>query len=314
MRQRAFTLIELLVVLFILALLVAIILPAVQAAREAARSTRCKANLRQIGLAMHNYHSVHRIFPPGAANGFSLHVFLLPHIEKGDLYRRVDFSSGPTAGHNRDLRIAQVSIFSCPSDPSSDYRPTPHAGYTTNYAGNFGTGVQLHGYNGIFQHLSTAQPQYPGGPVRDSDVQDGLSNTVAVSELLVGDGSGARHRTNWHTPTALVSPWDLQGFARLCDSLKPQADTAIAGNRWARGRSWVEGDASITLYNHVLGPNNNSCINGTRVQEGAYSAASLHGSGVNVLFADGQVRFVSDQIDRVLWRGAGSRNGNDIGF
>lgn len=306
MRRSAFTLIELLVSISIIGILLALLLPAVQQVRESARCTQCKSNLRQIGIAIDSYHSTHGMFPPGGSRGYSLHVFLLPHIEQSGLAANVDFSIAQDAPQNDSVRATCISIYGCPSDPSSGRVIATMAG--TNYAGNSGTGVQRYGYNGLFRHLSPGFAPYPEGPVRASDVTDGLSNTAAASEIVIGNGNYSRLTTNWNTPSPMILPVELDSFAAFCRGFVPSGS---AGDAWIRGRPWTFGDSGCTLYNHILTPNSNNCINGTNVQFGAYSAASFHGNGVNLLYADGRVQFISTQISSQIWNAWGSRDGRE---
>jgi prepilin-type processing-associated H-X9-DG protein len=298
--------VELLVAIAILALLLAILLPAVQQAREASRRTECQSHLRQIGIAVQNYESTHRMLPPGASNQYSLHVFLLPHLGELPLYDRVDFSVAPTVPANETLWASSVAVYHCPSDPLADSRPDG-APYATNYAGNFGSGVQRYGYNGMFRYLAEMLMFGRGGPVRVRDVTDGLSNTTAVSEVLVSDGSPLRFRTILSVTPPLSGADQLDAFAAACASLPPLLDSA---NVWSRGRPWVQGDLDCTFYNHVLPPNRNSCCNRS-VEDGAFTAASVHPGGVNVLYGDGRVSFVADVVDRHVWRSIGSRDGSE---
>ena len=136
--RRGFTLIELLVVIAIIAVLIALLLPAVQAAREAARRAQCVNNLKQIGLALHNYHTVHDCFPPGGLNttqpngalvangGWSAHAFMLSYLEGGTLYNSINFTFGPWAAGfgplgsfmSQTINVTRVATFLCPSAPA----------------------------------------------------------------------------------------------------------------------------------------------------------------------------------------------------
>ena len=141
-RRRGFTLIELLVVIAIIAILVALLLPAVQQAREAARRSSCKNNLKQIGLALHNYHDTHRVFPPGqirgrnpstgveCGNGFSWGAMLLPFLEESAVYDGLDFTIGPFIGSNKTFinSLAGFDFARCPSDTERAKTIAVHGG------------------------------------------------------------------------------------------------------------------------------------------------------------------------------------------
>lgn len=312
--RGAFTVIELIVSIFIIGLLLALALSAVQSARESARRTQCASNLRQLGIAMNAYEAIHGHFPPGHfGTGFSQHVAMLPHLEKGDLYEQLDLNADPGASirphpSNDTVRATLVQVFVCPSDLGSVKWTVPSGStvVATSYAGNFGSGVQKYGYNGMFRHLA---PKDGLGPLTTGDFTDGLGYTAAMSEILVSNGTNEFLRVNWNTRQSFTAPDELETFATYCESLKPSDMTV--GDIWHRGRPWTWGEAGYTWYNHVLTPNRVSCINGTKVQYGAYSAASLHPVGVNVVFADGRVTFVTATISRDVWRAYGSRNGRD---
>jgi prepilin-type processing-associated H-X9-DG protein len=150
--------------------------------------------------------------------------------------------------------------------------------------------------------------QYVGdsGPVRTQDVTDGLSRTAAISESLADDGSDSFLRVVWRTPYPLLGPDQLEQFAHFC---RDSALAATTTPSHRKGYPWPKGQPSQGLYNHVLLPNDASCFNGSRVQQGAYSASSLHQGMVHVLFGDGHVNSESGQIDFSVWRALGSRNG-----
>jgi prepilin-type N-terminal cleavage/methylation domain-containing protein/prepilin-type processing-associated H-X9-DG protein len=297
--RRAFTLLELIVVLAIVAILIALILPAVQSAREISRRTKCSTNLRQIGLALASYESVHGTFPLGSLKGYSCHVALLPFVEQKVVDDQIDFAQDADIG-NPHVCQTRIAIYLCPSDYASRYSDSNRFA-TSSYACNYGTGVQRYGYNGLFAHIDIGG-KWRQGPVDAADITDGLSTTIAMSEILVGDGSGSDDRTNWNTATSFTSPNELELFAAEC-----QTGAVSFGQRFHRGRPWTFGEASFTWYNHVLTPHCQSCYNGTKVQEGAYSAASSHPNVVQSLFADGHVAPTSSAIEISAWRSLGSR-------
>ena len=301
-KRQGTTMIEVLVVVAILGLLAALRLPAVQSAREAARRTHCKSNLRQIGIAAANYESAFGVWPFGI----------------------LDDSPGPFEGIFSDLgvraisfpnetwRISGAPVFRCPSDPLM-----ASALESTSYHVNDGSGVQTYGFNGMLVQPMMG-PDYanhtnymPDDPafLRSADITDGLSNTAAVSERILHDRSAPPELLRkWrYTPVAHLAPNELDLFADACqcDSQLPAIDLDHDAVDWdLYGRNY---------YNHVVTPNGPSCNNGPEfdVTLFAKTASSLHGAGVNVLMADGSVHFVGQNIDRRVWRAAGSRNGGE---
>lgn len=299
MRRRGFTIVELMVVIAVIGLLTALLVGAVQYAREAARRAQCSANLKQIGIALQSYHDAFRCFPLGNTRGFSFHTAILPQMEQLQVGVLIDRSKSPIGPQNANVRMTKIPLFLCPSDP-----PAANASVGTNYGGNFGTGYQTYGYNGVFRAAMDGE-----NGVSAAEIKDGLSRTAAVAEILVGNNTDSTSRVVLGT-ASMPASGQLAAFAAACESLTP-ATSAMPPDRWTRGRPWIAGDLSETGYNHVLGPNSNNCVNGTLVQEGAYSAASMHSGGVELLYADGHVEFVSSAIERSVWRSLGSRRGGD---
>jgi prepilin-type N-terminal cleavage/methylation domain-containing protein len=296
MRRRGFSLIEMLVVSAVIGLLISLTLPAVQSAREASRRAMCQNNLKQLGLALHNYVSTYETFPPGNLKRKSLHVSLLRYMDQEPLSRFLPKSFDSTA--LASLAMTSVPAFHCPSDSGADWS-NPNGGASTNYAGNMGTGLldrSDRSFNGMF---GTSLFR----PIRPEDVRDGLSNTSSMAEILVHDGTDYPRRVIWNTPYRVESSDDM---ARLCRSV---GTSASGPHSREKGNPWSFGDAGSTLYNHVLFPNDVSCTNELDLREGAHSAGSEHPGGVEVLFGDGRVRFVATQIDMEVWRGIGSRDG-----
>lgn len=306
-RRSGFTLIELLVSITVIVLLLALTLPAIQHVRESSRSTQCRNNLKQIGIAIENYSSVNGMFPPGRSNRASLHVFLLPYLDQNALYQEYDFNFRPADAENSAVYMSRVDLYRCPSDPAG---PIGAGIDGTNYAGNYGSGVQRYDYNGIFRNIRNTPGRWKGGPVRAASVRDGLSHTAAVSEILLASGSPEKLRTIWELPTTYPGGALLDEFAAVCEHFEP--GQGLISDNWFRGRPWVMGDEGTTLYNHVLPPNRRSCRNGTFVADGIYTAASLHDGGVHVLYADGHVVFASESIDLNVWRAIGSRDGGEL--
>jgi prepilin-type N-terminal cleavage/methylation domain-containing protein/prepilin-type processing-associated H-X9-DG protein len=327
-RQRAgFTLIELLVVIAIIAVLIALLLPAVQAAREAARRIQCVNNLKQIGLALHNYHSSLNSFPVGFLYAYrgvlpnsspsqyrwSALAQMTPFLEQANLYNALNFdfpiahqptSSGalfwPYFPANTTAMATEVSLFLCPSDGA----PPPAAGTgPTNYAfcsGDGSGGGDATNANGAFI-LGPAQSV--------ASLRDGTSLTTAVSEQILGI-AGPYSQT---TPTPVPVPW-TRAMARVTVGPLTDAACALSGNGWLlnKGSSWWDGNYQNTLYNHYLAPNATrpDCI--VYHNPGWKAARSFHPGGVNVLYCDGHVVFAKDTVDLRIWRAVATRAGGEV--
>ncbi len=301
MRRAGLTLLELLVVLAIMGVIASMLLAAVQHARESARRAQCTSNLRQIGIALQGYQDAFGVFPRGwNFRHFSFHVAILPQLEQEPLFQRVDYLANAATGiKNSSIRQTALPVYECPSDGYAAIRFTGDS-VGTSYVGNYGTGVQAFGYNGFFPIGPGASP---------AAITDGLSQTAALSEILVANLQYDRLRVVWPT-VPMMAPGQLEMFAAQCAMVAPSE----GGETMSHGHPWTCGDASVTLYNHILPPNRPSCRNGTRVQEGAYPPASMHPGGVNVTFGDGHLKFIVDDVDLQVWRAFGSRNGNEAAF
>lgn len=318
------TLLELLVVISIMGILVSLALPAVQRSREAARRLQCQNDLKQLGVAMHAFHEQHGTFPPGGAYwrcqsaddeicyDFSGLVHMLPFLEATAVFNSVNFEIGVYGPESRDplgtreiqktAMHAQLGLFLCPSDPTSTR-------IGTNYRFNLGVGPYL------FQPLTSdsGNGAFRARPLRARDFTDGLSTTVAMSEKLRGTVSTGRARA--YNP---VTSWfyaEVQGtqrtdaFVEICRS-KPMNATF-----WSdAGTVWFFAGTRDTWYTHALEPNASipdCAIRGLLPPPGVFTARSQHGGGVNALMTDGAVRFVSENVDRAVWRAVGSRNGSE---
>jgi prepilin-type N-terminal cleavage/methylation domain-containing protein/prepilin-type processing-associated H-X9-DG protein len=308
--RRAFTLVELLVVIAIVGVLAALLLPAVQAAREAARRSGCTNNLRQIGVALHNYHAAEGAFPPGrgapSPRVFSPHAYLLGFTEQIALAARVDLTDAPApfttptasfdGAANRAAAISAMPALWCPSDQFQGRVPGLEYG-GTNYAGSTGSGAAsgtLTDADGMF---------YMGSHVSAKDVTDGMSHTSAFSERMLGPGDVEYRRG---ADLILELPPSANPTAAACQS--------EGSGTWnsERGGKWIVGNYGNTLYNHAASPNAAEwdCMNGTQ-QKGRLAARSGHPGGVNVLYGDGSVFFISDAIELVAWQAAATRAGEE---
>ena len=313
-RSRGFTLIELLVVIAIIAVLIALLLPAVQQAREAARRTQCKNNLKQIGLAIHNYEATHTVFPPGRLGFpmvFSVQAHILPYLDGGSLYNLIDFDTAPSflppsspMTRNEIAVRTKIPGYLCPSDfgriNGSDFAPTNYAAVTGSGAGaansiNTGDGV-------MFSRSS----------VRFADVTDGLSNTACFGEQTLGVGG------NPSSPSG-SPPTKPEGEVLELTGATPTTTAACVvgagGSNWSglRGAKWMNGHYGDTLYNHFLNPNSRQfdCGNASH-NFGLTAARSRHVGGVHIALCDGSVRFVSENVAILIWQGIATRQGNEF--
>lgn len=312
-RSRGFTLTELLASIAIIGLLVAILLPAVQSAREAARRTQCRSNLRQIGVALHNYEALWKTFPACGVQGMSWEVAILPQIDQAALYRLIDPMAGPLPeDRTAKIRGTSIKLYVCPSDGAPEIFHGAVTVAATSYLGNSGTGALFKSPNGVFNHF-TSSNVYSESAVTYADVTDGLSATAAVSECLhsMGFGSQDRLRVAWFLPQEFDAS-ETESFVTMCQSIPAEpVASGFGGDPFAHGFEWVFGDIGFSTYNHMLVPMQPSCLNGNAVQTGIYSAGSAHQSHVNVLFCDGHVQQVTSSVDVKLWRAIGSRNGSE---
>ena len=310
-RLRGFTLIELLVVIAIIAVLIALLLPAVQQAREAARRAQCKNNLKQIGLAIHNYESSLLVFPPGRLGFpmvFSVQAHILPYMDNSSLYNLLDFNKAPNFGtpsipmtQNEIAARTIIPFYQCPSD-FGQIRGNEFG--TTNYVANSGSGV------GTAASINTGDGvMYSRSSTRFRDVTDGLSNTVCFSEHTLGMG-GNPSSTGANPQKADLEVLELAGATPTTD-----AACVPGGGTWSglRGAKWLNGHFGDTIYNHYYGPNSKQFDCGNKSHNfGLTAARSRHTGGVHVLLSDGSVRFVSENVDLFLWRALATRAGGEV--
>lgn len=306
-RRSGLTLIELLVVVSVIGLLIALLLPAAQSAREAARRLQCMNNLKQLSLAIEMYGSTYESLPSGGSYyGYSLHTALLPGLEQGALYNCINFDTpaGMTFYENTTLTNLSFSTFWCPSDPlagptSPSVRIWPGM---TNYAGCMGDDRIPLKPNGMFTS---------GDWVARSQVTDGMSNTVAMSEFLVGRRDGPERLRSSYIPDDYDDgpALDIDAFTARCRDLRGMSQNVGT----VKGSMWFMGQRDQTLYNHVMPMNTASCVNTkrSRVAVGATTASSRHPGGVHCLFGDGHVKFLADGMDLAVWRSISTRDGGE---
>jgi prepilin-type N-terminal cleavage/methylation domain-containing protein/prepilin-type processing-associated H-X9-DG protein len=348
MRRRGFTLIELLVVIAIIAVLIALLLPAVQAAREAARRMQCVNNLKQIGLALHNYNDTNGSFPMGSGNcgvpfpamfsksGLSIHTAILPQLELRTLYDNMNFANGadenftrPSTAVNTTVYSAQVKTFLCPSDPSGGSAWIA----SNNYYGSLGTSTYF--TNSGFSTWPAAAPmatlpstglfayqQSYGIP----SVVDGTSNTIAFCESTVGNPNGTLGQNNIGMTGIAAAGASAQFLDASSGANQAATLAALAGcdTAWTnrtgsvddqRGLNWYHGSIAFTLFNTVAPPNTSKwtyCSNNSASTSTFSEADSYHNGGVNTLFADGSVRFLKNSINRATWWALGTKANGEV--
>jgi prepilin-type N-terminal cleavage/methylation domain-containing protein/prepilin-type processing-associated H-X9-DG protein len=334
--RSGFTLVELLVVIAIIGVLVALLLPAVQAAREAARRSQCSNNLKQFGIALHNYHDTYGVFPPrrgGTAGGGntarfdgnydrkSAFIFLLPYIEQKPMADRIRAGEmlaatghtippdGPAGWYNPRYPpwSTQLKVVMCPSDKIIMPTPTQHGrnSYMFSLGDTLGGTTAVNGQRVDHNHPSRVTRGIFGGSQRCkgfNHITDGSSNTIAMSERVWGNNRGAFTATGEDIRTASV----LNVSSVLTNPGSCYANATgkqyIGVQCKARqGALWSDGQAERVGFTTVLPPNGPSCVdNGNTNADssgGAYTAGSYHPNGVMGVFADGSVRFITESIN-----------------
>lgn len=349
--RRAFTLIELLVVIAIIGILIGLLLPAVQKVREAAKRLKCENNLKQCGIALHNYHDVYSKFCPGfrvGANGDMTHqgeatgfTYLLPFLEQQSVSRLYDQTQGWYWYTNQKAVAMPVSVFMCPSNPAPPVLDlTPWAGAIAGWSGN-GTWVSACGINdyafsrgtcgtmnpnwtkiplarrGVFNiewvPTTGGQPMYPAGvPIKD--IIDGTSTTIAMGDAAYGSPLFATA-----TGERLIQSWSAANTG---------CDTAGYAGYTGTGSSGFYGSVFAVTANQTPVPMNQSPA--TPTQSSGCNAVSsdpgdgsgnrdkisgfrsLHPGGCNFLFCDGSVQFIASSINITTYQALSTYSGGEI--
>jgi len=334
-RRRGFTLIELLVVIAIIGVLIALLLPAVQAAREAARRSQCVNNLKQIGLAIHNYASANTSLPPSGEIGsneypayyaqagpqnFAMKVRLLPYLEGGNAFNSVNFAVSAIWNNsnasvidgfniNYTIRHTKIASYVCPSDtndPGTDDPQLPGTSYHENGG--------LNRYNTAWRSSGIAYYQGHDGGLNQTrtfaSIQDGLSNTAAFSEWVKGKAlmtTDGLHMV-YAIPNGVTTYAQGDNDADYKLSLLSQATTS---RQWDfKGEVWTMQDGGRGgPYMHIMPPNRKAC-NAAGVDT-LVGASSYHPGGVNLLLMDGSVKFAKSGIAIRVWHSIGTIGGGE---
>ena len=287
---RGFTLVELLVVVTIIAMLIGILLPAVQSARESARRTECANNLRQIGIALHSHHTASNQFPPGSNIpnrdiGLSWQVHILPFLELGALYDRIDPGAGPNGAaieNSRTIARQEIPVFTCPSH-STRFRNR------SNYTGVMGARLTRTASDDVDTcgSVFTDGMFYPNSATTTAHIQDGLSNTMAIAE-----------RSYWTRQSWINGCSVRQGAAHAVCAISTKNVVWPLNSQGTQADFFV-GDTTVDQ-------------NRRKVRLNDLMFGSEHPGGAYFLIADGSVQFLEDTIDFTIYQGLATIDGGEM--
>ena len=337
MLRKAFTLIELLVVIAIIAFLIALLLPAVQAAREAARRVQCTSNLKQLGLAMHNYETSIGGFPPSMCstgiggnvtwiNGWSALARILPHSEQSNLFNSANFTLWKEDVQNTTAIGQSLGLLICPSEiqilvSSHDYGS---AG-VTSYGVNQGDWFVWGGFNGLQNRNAFGMNRSR----RVAEFVDGLSQTLLASEVKTYQ---AASNCRFISLPSVNDPNNVPSPYANPYQVAPEYDdgACVTENQYEFHTEWSDGNVHAGGFTTAWPPNKaiigrpgsfypgmDLDLNGLNEELGgptfaAINSRSYHPGGVNALFGDGSVRFVKSTVDGLVWRALGTVAGGEV--
>jgi prepilin-type N-terminal cleavage/methylation domain-containing protein len=305
-RRRGFTLIELLVVIAIIAVLIALLLPAVQQAREAARRTQCKNNMKQLGLAFHNYHDTFNVFPlqqtccgpqdpvPPCTAGFqtwrirhSWTVRVLPYIDQAPIYNQMNFSTDGLCGANLVPKQQPLAAVNCPSDPRAKENNVGNDDANTTQLAETNYAISAGGH----PNATASTPGVPGRP----DAYGQFSVVPKVSQVR-----GMFSRSGYS--------------AKIADVTDGTSNTIMLGEvigAWCRWQDW--GHQSWATMAHPVNWRNNDFLAGLWTHDSHADCIlfrSMHEGGAHFTLGDGSVHFISENIDGATWRNLGDKSDN----
>jgi prepilin-type N-terminal cleavage/methylation domain-containing protein/prepilin-type processing-associated H-X9-DG protein len=333
--RRGFTLIELLVVIAIIAVLIALLLPAVQAAREAARRAQCVNNLKQLGLAIHNYSDTWESLPPGEGSGaINPNVSILPFLEQTQVYNALNFNlpgrwtwtdaSSLTAG--RTL----LNAYTCPSEINTAKNGTdgfnfPGASYAWNSGSWWPRTVSWDGLFGRTYDDDAAVRPFNSQAIRMASIIDGTSNTLLCAEVAQGakDNAGAPRTkvsdcytiAGIGTPTSPgASAAQLAQVISQCNAIDWRTGTIPWSGGWRyKGYPWMEGSMWRNWFNTIRTPNQVCCtMDSVSWWYIMKPASSYHPGVANAVLADGSVKAFKETINGTVWMGLGTRAGGEV--